>query len=45
VLFTAYGVRLRIGLPLAVTMTGVIYAAFARLLSVPLPRGILDAYL
>jgi putative tricarboxylic transport membrane protein len=44
-LFTAYGVRLRIGLPLALMMTGVIYAVFGRLLSVPLPRGILDAYL
>ena len=42
VLFTAYGVKLRLGGPLAVVASLAIYAAFSRLLAVPLPPGILE---
>ncbi len=45
VLFTAYGVRLRLGVPLAVGVSLVIFGFFGRVLSVPLPRGVLDAFL
>jgi putative tricarboxylic transport membrane protein len=45
VLFTTYGVRLRLGLPLAVAMSLVIYGFFGRLLAVPLPQGILEGIL
>jgi putative tricarboxylic transport membrane protein len=41
-LFTAYGVRPRVGVPVAVGMSLVIYFLFSRLLSVPLPQGILE---
>ena len=41
-LFTAYGVRPRVGVPVAVGMSLVIYFLFSRLLSVPLPPGILE---
>jgi putative tricarboxylic transport membrane protein len=45
VLFTTYGVRLRLGLPLAVVMSLVIYGFFGRILAVPLPQGILEGIL
>jgi putative tricarboxylic transport membrane protein len=41
-LFTTYGVRLRLGVPVAVGMSLLIYFLFSRLLSVPLPQGILE---
>jgi putative tricarboxylic transport membrane protein len=44
-LLTAYGVRLRVGVPFAFAASAVVYAIFARVLSVPLPRGLLEAYL
>jgi putative tricarboxylic transport membrane protein len=43
-LFTAYGVRFRLGLPLAIVGSLVIYALFSRLLSVPLPAGLLEGF-
>jgi putative tricarboxylic transport membrane protein len=45
VLLTAYGVRLRAGVPFAFAASAVVYAVFARVLSVPLPRGLLEPYL
>jgi putative tricarboxylic transport membrane protein len=45
VLFAAYGVKLRFGVPLALVASLAIYAAFSRLLAVPLPPGILEGVL
>jgi putative tricarboxylic transport membrane protein len=42
VLLTAFGVKLRLGVPLALVASLAIYAAFSRLLAVPLPPGILE---
>ena len=42
VLFAVFGVKLRLGIPLALVASLAIYSAFTRLLAVPLPPGILE---
>ena len=42
VLFVVFGVKLRLGIPLALGASLAIYAAFSRLVAVPLPPGILE---